>query len=73
MFVTLPRQAIQLSTGDIVYDDFDDDFAREALETRILHLQPAELILQQTLTPQTTRLLNRLCPSEAILGTFLTS
>lgn len=60
--------AIQLSTGDIVYDDFDDDFAREALETRILHLQPAELILQQTLTPQTTRLLNRLCPSEATLG-----
>jgi len=58
-------QAVQLSTGDIVHDDFEDDFSREALETRIFHLQPAELVLQQTLTPQTSRLLNRLCPSDS--------
>jgi len=57
--------AVQLSTGDIVHDDFEDDFSREALETRIFHLQPAELVLQQTLTPQTSRLLNRLCPSDS--------
>lgn len=37
--------AIQPSTGDIIYDTFEDDFLRTELETRLKHLSPVEFIL----------------------------
>ncbi|ORY24383.1 muts domain V-domain-containing protein [Naematelia encephala] len=35
-------------TGDIVWDEFDDSQVRTELETRLTHLQPAELLLPAT-------------------------
>lgn len=33
------------NTGDVVWDEFDDSEVRSELETRLTHLQPAELLL----------------------------
>jgi len=57
---------VQLQTGDIVYDDFDDDYTRENLETRVIHLRPTEVLIPTTLTPQTEKLVKRLCPDSGI-------
>ncbi|EJU05481.1 hypothetical protein DACRYDRAFT_74703 [Dacryopinax primogenitus] len=47
------------STGDIVYDDFQDGHMRSELETRLSHLNPCELILpSKGLSKTTERLLN---------------
>ncbi|KAF9295757.1 Mismatch repair protein msh3 [Linnemannia elongata] len=43
--VKLAMIAVQPATGDIVYDEFVDGHFRNELETRLLHLQPAELIV----------------------------
>ena len=37
--------AVQLSTGDIIYDAFEDTFMRNELETRLLHLEPNEILI----------------------------
>ncbi|KAJ3333921.1 Mismatch repair protein msh3 [Blyttiomyces sp. JEL0837] len=37
--------AVQLSTGDIIHDSFEDTFMRKELETRLQHIQPAEILL----------------------------
>ncbi|KAJ3050193.1 Mismatch repair protein msh3, partial [Rhizophlyctis rosea] len=37
--------AVQLSTGDVIFDEFEDGFMRNELETRLLHVQPTEIIL----------------------------
>ncbi|KAL6067844.1 Mismatch repair protein msh3 [Balamuthia mandrillaris] len=58
--------AIQLATGYVVYDDFDDDFTREALETRLAHLQPSELVLPQTLSAPSMKLIHRVSSSHAM-------
>ncbi|BEJ16126.1 hypothetical protein CspHIS471_0507310 [Cutaneotrichosporon sp. HIS471] len=42
------------NTGDVVYDEFDDSPVRSELETRLTHLQPAELILPKTKLSKTT-------------------
>lgn len=36
--------AIQPLTGEITYDEFEDDFLRNELETRLLHLEPIEFM-----------------------------
>lgn len=48
------------STGEIVYDDFEDGHMRSELETRMLHLQPGELILPKSLTKPTEGMLSYL-------------
>ncbi|EGG20765.1 mutS like protein [Cavenderia fasciculata] len=37
--------AISVSTGEIIYDSFDDDLLRSHLETRLTHLKPTEILL----------------------------
>ncbi|KAF9438345.1 Mismatch repair protein msh3 [Entomortierella beljakovae] len=37
--------AVQPATGDIIYDEFIDGHFRNELETRLLHIHPAELIV----------------------------
>ncbi|KAJ1556397.1 hypothetical protein HK405_011230 [Cladochytrium tenue] len=37
--------AVQLSTGEVIYDTFEDGFMRNELETRLRHIQPAEILL----------------------------
>ncbi|KAG5458576.1 MAG: hypothetical protein BJ554DRAFT_1173 [Olpidium bornovanus] len=39
------RYAVQPSTGDVIYDVFQDTHLRNELETRIMHIQPCELII----------------------------
>ncbi|KAJ3195989.1 Mismatch repair protein msh3, partial [Entophlyctis luteolus] len=51
--------AVQLSTGDVVYDTFEDNSARSDLETRLEHLGPVELILPlESLSSPTEKLLS---------------
>lgn len=52
--------SVQPATGDILYDHFRDDVLRGELETRLLYMQPAEILFQpdrSTLT--TTKFLRR--------------
>ncbi|TKA56264.1 hypothetical protein B0A53_01556 [Rhodotorula sp. CCFEE 5036] len=48
------------STGAVVYDEFEDGFMRAELETRLLHLQPSELLVQQDLSSKTTAIVKYL-------------
>lgn len=48
---------MQPATGDIVYDVFDDGYMRSELETRILHIEPCELLLPQSLSTATEKVI----------------
>ncbi|KAJ3417615.1 Mismatch repair protein msh3 [Chytridiales sp. JEL 0842] len=51
--------AIQLSTGDIIYDSFQDGFLRTELETRLRHIQPTEILVpNQSLSQPTQKMLD---------------
>ncbi|KAJ3337586.1 Mismatch repair protein msh3 [Gonapodya sp. JEL0774] len=48
---------VQLATGDVVFDEFEDNGVRNELSTRLLHLQPAEILLpSDPLTDATEKL-----------------
>ncbi|KAF3433002.1 hypothetical protein FNV43_RR24104 [Rhamnella rubrinervis] len=49
--------AVEISTGDVVYGKFNDNFMRSGLEAVILSLSPAELLLGEPLSKQTDKLL----------------
>ncbi|KAG6413954.1 hypothetical protein SASPL_126670 [Salvia splendens] len=49
--------AVEISTGDVVYREFDDDFTRAGLEAMVFSLSPAELLLGRPLSKQTEKLL----------------
>ncbi|EKM55929.1 uncharacterized protein PHACADRAFT_96015 [Phanerochaete carnosa HHB-10118-sp] len=47
------------STGDVVWDQFEDNGMRTELETRLVHLSPAELLLpEEALTRPTQKILS---------------
>ena len=48
--------AISLSTSDFLYDTFTDTFVRGALETRLVHIAPVEILLGPGLHPATEAL-----------------
>lgn len=50
--------AVLPSTGEVIYDSFEDSYTRAELETRLLHLQPSELLLQDVMTRQTESMLS---------------
>lgn len=50
---------MQLHTGDVVFDEFEDSLMRSALETRLAHLQPAEILLSAKATHDVTEKLIR--------------
>lgn len=50
--------AVMPSTGEVIYDSFEDSYTRAELETRLLHLQPSELLLQHGMTRQTESMLS---------------
>ena len=52
--------SIDLSTGSIVYDSFEDDFTRNILETRLIHMQPSEMFLPMTLSFETEKLISNI-------------
>ncbi|XP_016076774.1 PREDICTED: DNA mismatch repair protein Msh3-like [Miniopterus natalensis] len=50
---------VQPATGAVVFDSFQDSGARSELETRMLCLQPVELLLPSHLSEQTESLIHR--------------
>ncbi|CAL9226817.1 unnamed protein product [Arabidopsis halleri] len=48
---------VEISTGEVVYGEFNDNFMRSGLEAVILSLSPAELLLGQPLSQKTEKFL----------------
>lgn len=48
---------VEISTGDVVYGQFDDGVMRNGLESVVMNLAPAELLLSNSLSKQTEKLL----------------
>ncbi|PBP25846.1 putative DNA mismatch repair protein msh3 [Diplocarpon rosae] len=55
--------AVQPTTGDIIYDTFEDGFMRNELETRLLHIAPCEFLIVGELTKATDKLIKHLSGS----------
>ncbi|KAF9950908.1 Mismatch repair protein msh3 [Mortierella alpina] len=67
--VKLAMIAVQPATGDIIYDEFVDGHFRNELETRLLHIQPAELIVpMEPMSKATEKLLGHLTASSRRQG-----
>ncbi|KAJ4300980.1 Mismatch repair protein msh3 [Kalmusia sp. IMI 367209] len=56
--------AVQPATGDIIYDDFEDGFMRSEIETRLLHIAPAEFLVVGDLSKATNKLIKHLSASK---------
>jgi DNA mismatch repair protein MSH3 len=56
--------AVQPATGDIIYDDFEDGFMRSDIETRLLHIAPAEFLIVGELSNATEKLIHHLSASK---------
>lgn len=56
--------AVQPSTGDIIYDDFEDGFMRSEIETRLLHIAPCEFLIVGELSKATEKLVLHLSGSK---------
>jgi DNA mismatch repair protein MSH3 len=56
--------AVQPATGDIIYDDFEDGFMRSEIETRLLHIAPAEFLIVGNLSKATDKLIQHLSASK---------
>ncbi|EPS42260.1 hypothetical protein H072_3804 [Dactylellina haptotyla CBS 200.50] len=54
---------VQPSTGDIIFDEFDDGFMRTEIETRLLHIAPCELLILGELSKATEKLVTHLAGS----------
>ncbi|XP_044876694.1 DNA mismatch repair protein Msh3 isoform X1 [Mauremys mutica] len=50
--------AVQPTTGEVVFDSFQDSASRLELESRVLRLQPVELLLPSYLSDQSERLIS---------------
>ncbi|KAF2098751.1 DNA mismatch repair protein MSH3 [Rhizodiscina lignyota] len=57
--------AVQPATGDIIYDDFEDGFMRSDIETRLLHIAPAEFLIVGELSKTTEKLIKHLSGSKS--------
>ncbi|KAL0079767.1 DNA mismatch repair protein msh3 [Phycomyces blakesleeanus] len=49
--------AVNPATGDVIYDVFEDGFMRSELETRMLHIEPCELLLPFKLSKPTEKII----------------
>lgn len=58
--------AVENSTGDIIYDSFNDTVMLTELETRLLHLQPCEILLVGDISSSTRKLLLQLSTSQVL-------
>ncbi len=57
--------AVQPATGDIIYDDFEDGFMRNEIETRLLHIAPCEFLIVGDLSRATDKLIQHLTGSKS--------
>ncbi|XP_059450944.1 DNA mismatch repair protein MSH3 isoform X2 [Corylus avellana] len=53
--VRIGMVAVEISTGDVVYAEFNDNFMRSGLEAVVLSLSPAELLLGEPLSRKTEK------------------
>lgn len=51
-------QAIQPTTGEVIFDSFRDGASRSELESRVLRLQPVEIILPSRLSDPSEKLIH---------------
>ncbi|XP_008933294.1 PREDICTED: DNA mismatch repair protein Msh3-like, partial [Merops nubicus] len=56
--IVIGIMAIQPTTGEVIFDSFQDSASRLELESRVLRLQPVEIILPSNLSDQSEKLLN---------------
>ncbi|KAI8084735.1 putative DNA mismatch repair protein Msh3 [Halteromyces radiatus] len=54
-FVKIGIVAVQPSSGDIIYDAFDDGYMRSELETRLLHIEPCEVLFPFSISKPTEK------------------
>lgn len=57
--------AVQPSTGDVLYDDFEDGFMRSEIEMRLLHIAPCEFLIVGETSKATEKLVQHLSSSKA--------
>lgn len=57
--VRIGALGVEISTGDVVYGEFDDNSMRAGLEAMVLNLSPAELLLGMPLSKQTEKVVFR--------------
>ncbi|CAG8641871.1 606_t:CDS:10 [Paraglomus brasilianum] len=57
--------AVQIATGDIIYDYFDDGHMRNELETRLLHIRPCEILLPKIISKQTEKVISHITSRSA--------
>ncbi|KAJ8554450.1 hypothetical protein K7X08_025128 [Anisodus acutangulus] len=55
--VKLGVVGVEVSTGDVIFGEFNDNFMRAGLEAMILNLLPAELLVGRPISKQTEKLL----------------
>ncbi|EGD77860.1 hypothetical protein PTSG_12896 [Salpingoeca rosetta] len=55
---TVGLVAVNCTTGDLIYDEFSDDVSRAALDTRLAHISPVEVLLPKNLHSRTARLIH---------------
>ncbi|KAK1998647.1 muts domain V [Colletotrichum falcatum] len=55
--------AVQPTTGDIIYDTFEDGFMRSEIETRLLHISPCEFVIVGDLTKGSDKIVQHLSGS----------
>ncbi|NXF85094.1 MSH3 protein, partial [Eubucco bourcierii] len=56
--IVIGIMAIQPTTGEVIFDSFQDSASRLELESRVLRLQPVEIILPPSLSDQSEKLIN---------------
>ena len=56
--------AVQPATGDVIHDDFEDNFMRSEIETRLLHIAPCEILIVGDLSKATEKLVQHLSGSK---------
>lgn len=57
---TFAFMAVQTSSGEIIYDEFKDTALLTDLETRLLHIQPSQIVRVGETSSETDRLLSHL-------------
>ncbi|KAF2405355.1 hypothetical protein EJ06DRAFT_525885 [Trichodelitschia bisporula] len=57
--------AVQPATGSIIYDEFDDGFMRNEIETRLLHIAPCEYLIVGDLSSATDKMIKHLSGSKS--------
>ncbi|KAM6230940.1 DNA mismatch repair protein Msh3 [Porphyrio hochstetteri] len=56
--IVIGIMAIQPTTGEVIFDSFRDCASRLELESRVLRLQPVEILLPSSLSDQSEKLIN---------------